>query len=354
MFMPHADHKDREHYPALYWSFVGMTALLVLVFTFFGLHTLLWLFRSLRLHFADPTYFRELKRNARAQAGARVYLRFRPVDRLCHTLLIISFMLLVMTGMPLKFHSAPWAQYLFAYIGGARTAGRLHRFGALLTLGYFIIHLASLIGPIRRARPQYSDAQGHISLRKFFAFATGPDSPVPNSQDLRDVVAHMKWFVGRGPRPAFDRFTYWEKFDYFAVFWGVAVIGLSGLVMWFPLQITHLFPGWIINVAHFIHSDEALLAAGFIFTFHFFNSSFRPEKFPLDQVMFSGRVTESELRNDRARQFDRLSKAGQLETLRIHGEGPSWKWLFGPLGAMAIVIGLILAVAIFWSMIRRY
>ena len=31
-------------------------------------------------------------------------------------------------------------------------------------------------------------------------------------------------------------------------------------------------PGWVINIALIIHSDEALLAAGFIFTFHFFNS----------------------------------------------------------------------------------
>ncbi len=353
-FMPHADHTDQRHYPALYWSFVTMTALLLGVFAFFGLHTLLWLLRSLVLYFDNPAQFRQLKRNSREQAGTKVYVRFRSVDRLCHSLLIVSFMLLVVTGMPLKFHSAPFAQFLFACFGGARAAGRLHRFGALLTLGYFVIHLLSLIGPTRRARSQYIDAQGRFSLKGFFAFATGPDSPIPNLQDLRDFIANVKWFVGRGPRPSFDRFTYWEKFDYFAVFWGVTVIGLSGLVMWFPLQITQVFPGWIINVAHFVHSDEALLAAGFIFTFHFFNSNFRPEKFPLDLVMFSGRVTESEMRHEHARQYDRLSKTGQLEGLQIHDEWPSWRWLFAPLGATAIVLGLVLAVAIFWAMIRHY
>ncbi len=353
-FMPHADHRDQKHYPTLYWSFVSMTALLIVVFAFFGLHTLLWLYRSLRLYFSDPARFRELKHEARNESGATVYLRFRPVDRLCHSLLILSFMLLVLTGMPLRFHSAPWAQYFFACIGGPRAAGRLHRLGAVLTLGYFAIHLSSLVGPIRRARPQFLNDQGHFSLKRFFGFALGPDSPLPNFQDVRDFVAHTRWFIGKGPRPSFDRFTYWEKFDYFAVFWGVSVIGLSGLVMWFPLPITHLFPGWIINVAHFIHSDEALLAAGFIFTFHFFNSNFRPEKFPIDLVMFSGRVTESEMRRDRGRQYDRLSRSGQLDKLRIQDEWPSWKWLFGPLGAFAVVLGMVLAIAIFWAVIRHY
>ncbi len=57
---------------------------------------------------------------------------------------------------------------------------------------------------------------------------------VPTMQDWRDLVAHNKWFFGKGPKPQFDRWTYWEKFDYFAVFWGVAIIGASGLIMWFP------------------------------------------------------------------------------------------------------------------------
>ena len=90
----------------------------------------------------------------------------------------------------------------------------------------------------------------------------------------------MKWFVGMGPRPQYGRWTYWEKFDYFAVFWGIAVIGSTGLTLWFPVFFTRFLPGSFINVATIIHSDEALLATGFIFTVHFFNTHLRPEKFP--------------------------------------------------------------------------
>ena len=125
---------------------------------------------------------------------------------------------------------------------------------------------------------------------------------MPNFDDLRDIRDHSRWFFGRGPKPKFDRFTYWEKFDYFAELWGSGFIGLSGLVMWFPVLVSHVLPGWVVNLAQIIHSQEALLAAGFILTFHFFNSHFRLEKFPLDTVMFSGRITEAEMRHERARQ----------------------------------------------------
>jgi len=353
-FMPHADHTDRVHYPVLYYTFIGMTGLLVGTFGFFGIHTLLWLYRSLVLYFKDKEGFRAAKRRAREEKGARLFVRFRPIDRFCHFLIIISFLLLVATGMPLKFSQAGWAQVIFDFVGGAKAAARLHRLGAILTFSYFAIHITSLFGTIRRNREQYLNAAGKLSLRRFAGFVFGPESPAPNLQDVRDFVAHVKWFLGRGPRPSFDRFTYWEKFDYMAVFWGVSVIGLSGLVMWFPELTTRLLPGWSINVAHIVHSDEALLAAGFIFTFHFFNGHFRPEKFPIDMVMFSGRITEEEMRHERGRQYARLVASGRLDELQVKDEWPSWKRVMAPFGTVALTIGVILIIAIFWALFHRY
>ncbi|HMA92731.1 MAG TPA: hypothetical protein VKP30_08600, partial [Polyangiaceae bacterium] len=177
------------------------------------------------------TKTRELPRSTPGEGKSKLYQRFRPVDRFCHPLVIVSFLTLVATGMPLMFHSAPWAQAVFDWIGGVQVAGRMHRLGAILTLVYFIVHLTSLIGPIRRRASEFRDGRGRLQLVRFLRFAVGPDSPVPNLQDARDLLAHARWFIGRGPRPSFDRFTYWEKFDYMAVFWGVTVIGISGLMM---------------------------------------------------------------------------------------------------------------------------
>ena len=129
----------------------------------------------------------------------------------------------------------------------------------------------------------------------------------------------MRWFAGRGPRPLYGRWTYWEKFDYFAVFWGVAIIGSTGLCLWFPEFFTRFLPGWSINVATIIHSDEALLATGFIFTIHFFNTHFRPEKFPIDTVVFTGRMTLEELKHDKPKLYESLTaRANWTNTWRIH------------------------------------
>ena len=148
---------------------------------------------------------------------------------------------------------------------------------------------------------------------------------VPTMQDWRDFVAHNKWFFGKGPKPQFDRWTYWEKFDYFAVFWGMFAIGISGLVMWFPQFFTSFLPGWVINIALIVHSDEALLAAGFIFTIHFFNTHFRLEKFPMDTVIFSGRISKSEMLHERKRWYDRLVATNRLDRHRVKDEWERWQ-----------------------------
>lgn len=194
---------------------------------------------------------------------------------------------------------------------------------------------------------------GRWSPRTIGSAVFGPDSLVPSLQDGRDFVAHVKWFVGRGPRPQFDRWTYWEKFDYFAVFWGVLIIGVSGLVLWFPLFFCRFLPGWLINIAVIVHSDEALLAAGFIFTFHFFNTHFRPERFPMDTVIFSGRITKTELLNERMRWYDRLKP--QTQPAKTLGEDlwVQWRPIAKTFGFAFLTMGLILLALIAYAMARH-
>jgi len=351
-YFAHADHSDKKHYANLYWAYRGMTMLLIGTFGFFGIHSLMWLGRVLVLRRKDPKAFRETKALARKEEGAKLYQRFRPIDRFVHALVIVSFTLLVMTGMPLKFHSTRWAHAFFDAIGGAAIARSTHRFAALITIAYFVIHLASLGALAQKHRAKFADEEGNFKPVLFLKFAFGPDSPFPRPQDVKDVIAHMRWFVGLGPRPSFDRFTYWEKFDYMAVFWGVTVIGLSGLIMWLPELATIVLPGWAINVAHIVHSDEALLAAGFIFTFHFFNSHFRPEKFPFDVVMFSGHITEAELKHERPAQYERMAKNGELAEFESKSTWRAWEGIVKPFGVIAIAIGLTLSALIFYSLLR--
>ena len=351
-YKPHANPLDGKNYPLLHAVFLGMTGLLIGVFTFFGLHTLVWLVRAFYLYLHDSKKFREAK--VKTQTDDEWFSRFAPFERFLHFLVVTSFLLLVLTGMPLKFYYTDWAKVLFRVIGGADTARALHRLGAIVTFLYFGLHVASLVGRSWHGRKKLYDPQtGKFSLKRLWQVLFGPDSMIPTLQDWRDFVAHNKWFFGKGPKPQFDRWTYWEKFDYFSVFWGVAIIGASGLIMWFPTFFTRFMPGWVINIALIVHSDEALLAAGFIFSIHFFNTHFRIEKFPMDTVIFSGRVSKNELHHERQRWYDRLVTEGQLDEHRVRDEWLRWKNIARAFGYFFFGLGVFLLGLIIYAMLTR-
>jgi cytochrome b subunit of formate dehydrogenase len=351
-YKPHANPLDRKNYPILHATFIGMTSLLVGVFAFFGGHTAAWLFRAGYLYWHDSKRFREAK--IETQTGGEWFTRFVPFERFLHFLVVTSFLLLVITGMPLKFYYTTWAKTLFHIIGGAETARALHRLGAIVTFAYFGLHVMSLAGKYWRGRKNVRDPQsGKFQLKRFWSVLFGPDSMIPTIQDWRDFVAHNTWFFGKGSKPQFDRWTYWEKFDYFAVFWGVAIIGASGLIMWFPSFFTRFLPGWLINMSLIIHSDEALLAAGFIFSIHFFNTHFRIEKFPMDTVIFSGRISKNELLHERRRWYDRLVAENRLDEYRVRDEWLRWKGIARSFGFFFFGLGVLLLLLILYAMVVR-
>ncbi len=258
--------------------------------------------------------------------------RFTLSERVLHGLLMLSFLGLVATGMPLRYSQTGWAIWLAHTLGGFRVMGFFHRSFALLLTGCFLFHLGQIVH--------------RLWLRKESGILWGPDSLVLQPRDFNEFFLHLKFFFGRGLRPPFGRFTYWEKFDYWAVFWGMLIIGGSGYMLWFNNFFSRLFPGWIFNIAFLVHGEEALLAAGFIFTIHFFNSHIRPEKFPMDLVIFTGRVSEQELKEERPAQYAQLVEGGRPASL-VADPPPSWMITLGrTIGAIAVGAGLLLFVLI--------
>lgn len=272
----------------------------------------------------------------------RWYFRFNGFHRFLHVLIMISFLGLVLTGMPLKFHTSAWAQVLAASLGGIEMAGLLHRVCGVITFSYFVLHLIFAVHYIFRVREE--------PLLKWFL---GPNSMVPWIKDLEDVTGHILWFLGMQDRPKFDRFTYWEKFDYLAVFWGVGIIGFSGLTLWFPEFFSKFLPGWAFNVSIILHSDEALLAAGFIFTIHFFNTHLRPDKFPLDHVIFTGRLSEEEFRHERPLEYQRMVDQGKLDALETTAPSSCSLLWSRIVGYLAYGIGLVMIILIIYSVIGQ-
>jgi len=271
------------------------------------------------------------------------YQRFTRLNRVLHALMIVSFIALAATGMSLKFSYTSWAAFLSRTLGGFEAAGFIHRASAILMFGLFVTHLWDVN---RQRRREY----GGSFLKMIF----GADSMLFNKRDLQDFAGTIKWFVGAGPRPRYGRWTYWEKFDYFAVFWGIFVIGSTGLMLWFPVLFTRVLPGWLINVATIIHSDEALLATGFIFTVHFFNTHLRPEKFPMDIVVFTGRMPLAEFKRDKPAEYEALVAAGKLEENLVEAYPPVVTRAVRAFAWTALAIGSLMVLWIIYAMVFAY
>jgi cytochrome b subunit of formate dehydrogenase len=274
--------------------------------------------------------------------GGKEYVRFTRLNRILHIIMIVSFMSLALTGMTLKFSYTGWAVLVSRFLGGFESAGYIHRLAAVLMFGIFITHLYDLMRTKKR--------EG-ITFRKLIF---GPGSMMFNRKDLRDFLGSVKWFLGKGPKPGYGRWTYWEKFDYFAVFWGVFVIGSTGLMLWFSEFFTNFIPGWFLNVATIIHSDEALLAVGFIFTVHFFNTHLRPEKFPMDIVVFTGRMTLEELEEDKPEEYRAMVESGRLEEHLVEPYPPIVLRAVRVFGWIALTLGFSIVLGIIYAMLFAY
>ncbi len=325
-FQPHGTTDDFEKYPMMWLAKKGMIGLLLGTFAFFWLHSALWFYREYqdrKLGKDRPHIMLE-----DLPEGKTHFRRFTYWWRIGHLVGALSIMLLALTGLTVLFSGSAWAPYVMNLLGGPASAGVLHRIGAVGFMGVFFIHLIYFAIHIGR------------NWRTFEWF--GPNSLVPNWDDLKDAIAMFRWFFGLGPRPVLDHFSYWEKFDYWAPFWGMTIIGVSGMMMWFPTITATYLPGWVFNVASIVHGEEAILAVVFLFTVHFFNNHFRPDKFPLDTTMFTGRVPLEHYRHEHRREYDRLVASGELDKYLV--AAPSEPMSNGSklLGTVLIIIGLSL------------
>jgi len=331
-FDPHNDASDPDDNFYVYVVWIFMTGLLIGVFSFFGLHDLFWLQRTV-----VGALKGEFKEEAR-QNGQYIR-RFSKMNIRLHVIIVVTFLLLALTGLPLKFHDTGWAQTLMSLLGGVESSSAIHRAAALGTFGYALFHLGNLFFRwlVRRERGLF----------------WGPNSMVPQPKDIVDIFANFRYFLYLGERPDADRWNYIEKFDYLAVFWGVMIIGLSGLMLWLPMFFMSFLPGWTINAAYVIHSDEALLATGFIFVFHFFHTHLRPESFPMDVVIFTGKLSLKRFKSERPLEYQRLVENNELQDYLVdpptHEERRrAYVW-----GTIFLTVGVLLAVGIIWTLLTH-
>jgi CheY-like chemotaxis protein/cytochrome b subunit of formate dehydrogenase len=338
-FEPHGTPHNFARYPAIWLASKFLLVMIAGTFVFFWSHTALWFYREYqerKARIARPHVRAAGLGDARLQG--KQLQRFPVAWRMAHLLFALSLMMLVMTGMSVLYADTPWAQAIIHALGGPKVAAVIHRTFAVLFLVVFVGHLVHLVVYAAQRRGSFD----------WF----GPDSLAPRAQDLRDILAMFRWFIGQGPRPVFDRWTYWQKFDYWAPFSVVLIVSACGLMLWAATKTTAILPGWVLNVATIFHGEMAVLAVLFLFTVHFFNNHFRPDKFPLELVMFTGSMPLETFKREHRLEYNRLVAAGELDKYLVDAPTAPMTRASKALGFALIAFGLLLLVLVLIGLFR--
>lgn len=210
------------------------------------------------------------KVRAHLRSTGRPILRMSRSQRWQHALLAASFIVLAVTGFALKFPDS-WIALL---LGSSEPFRRwAHRGAGVVLLAVGLYHLIYLL----------RTPQGRQLVKDLF----------PIKKDLADVLAALRYLFGLSTeKPKIGRFGYAEKMEYWAVVWGTIIMGVTGLMIWFKMDVTQWLPRWAVDVALTIHYYEAILACLAIVVWHFYHVIFDPDVYPLNMACWDGKVSE--------------------------------------------------------------
>lgn len=224
-----------------------------------------------------------------------MFLRFNIHFRLQHMMLFSSVILLILTGLPLKFPDFSPVAVLVNVFGGIESTRIIHRIAASLLILFMVYHTFYTIF--------------HSEGRRDFLLL------LPTIKDVRDVIQNLKYFFGMSnEKPKFGRFSYVEKFDYWAVYWGCVIMIGSGALLWFQEFSLKILPKFVLDAAKEAHSDEALLATLAIVIWHFYNVHFNPDKFPGSLTWLHGKITKEEMIEHHPLEYEEIMEKRQQKT----------------------------------------
>ena len=219
----------------------------------------------------------------------QTFQRFHILHRILHVVIIFNFTLLAITGFLLHFSGFGPAKFLVSLMGGAGAAGWLHRFCAVFLYMGILVHIFWLF--------YYK----FVLKQKL----SGPDSVLPRTKDLRDLYQNLRYVFNKGAPPLFDRFSYLQKYDYWAELLGMQSMGITGLMLWFPEFFAGIFPGFFINIAGYFHFYEAVLAVLYIGVVHMSDTHLVPDIFPMEKSIFTGRIEKTRFMEDHPEEWKR-------------------------------------------------
>jgi formate dehydrogenase subunit gamma len=221
--------------------------------------------------------------------------RFDVHQRIQHIMLFSSFIMLAITGLPMKFSDWGTSQWWIGVWGGIDNLRTVHHGAAWIMIASCVYHMVYLGISI-------------LVLKRPF-----PTHMLPRLQDVKDLVLDMKYYVGlTDVKPQYGRFSYREKFDYWAVGWGMVIMIGGGFVLMFPAGAARILPGWAIPLALVAHSDEAVLAVGWILMVHMYFAHLHPLVFPMNKAIFTGKVPMHLYKEEHGLEFAQIMAAANL------------------------------------------
>lgn len=240
----------------------------------------------------------ELLRFVRALATSRLtrlrkaeeevgFERFSKPMLVQHIVLIITFTLLTITGVPLFFPET--FKGMFFLEDSSYIRGLMHRIAAVGLMGLSLYHTLYILW----------NEDGNRNLRAIIPAIPG---------DLKEAGANILFTFGLRPdRPKAGKFTFFEKFEYFGVVWGTLVMVMTGLVMWFSDTVLRIFPLWVVDIAKVVHRYEAVLAILTIAIWHMYNVHLKAGVFPGSRVWLTGRISREDMLHEHALEFEALT-----------------------------------------------
>ena len=260
-------------------------------------------------------------------------LRFSILDRVFHLFIMVTFLIQSATGLGRLLYHTTWGKRLTGLFGGYDSATTIHNtVGVLMMIG-MVAHIVYVLLKVEWKTPG----------KRLFHH----DSLVPRPQDVKHLGQKIRWFLGLGPPPEFDRWTYWENFEYWAVYWGLPLLGINGLQLKYPIVASRYMPGWTLNVMLLLHRAEALLAMLYIFIIHFSIGHLRRGMFPMNECMFSGSVELEKGWKEKPTWIARLREEGKLEKVMVEGPPTWYRITYFVFGYLALAVGLYLLINIF-------
>jgi len=219
----------------------------------------------------------------------RVFLRFSVSQRWEHTALFLSGFVLLLTGLPQKYRGWPISQELLSTPERVELIRQIHHIAAIVLLIEALYHLGRIIYLMSKRRL--------------------PGDLLPIWQDVRDAGHMIQYLLFlRKDKPKFGRYNFEQKVTYWFIFFGILIMGVSGLIIWFPIFFTNFLPGGIVPAAKLAHSTEAVVTAIFIVIWHVYHVHI--ERTNLS--MFTGRLSEDEMKTFHEKEYKRLT--GQSST----------------------------------------